>query len=470
MKSRVLFLALLLGATLLSCAPKSQTIVILSTNDIHSTIDKMPQLATAVQQCRDTAEILYVVDAGDRWTGNPYVDRAPMKGMPIIELMNHIGYDYMTLGNHAFDFGQAHLGATLKGTDAEVICANVISDTISFPQLPASAIATKGGVKVGFVGVITNYEGDNHPAGNKSSYVGVRFPDPQQRAIEEGEALQDCDLTILLSHMGHDRDIELIGKSDAYDILIGGHTHEILDTLISNTLLTQTGNKLRNIGVTRVKMVGNKVESIEYDNIPLSQFEPDAKTQQLVDAYKADKDLNTKVGTFDALATKVGLANWMSESIKGKAKTNIGVYHVGGVRLDTLQKGDITKANIYMLEPFGTKIARATMTPEQIRKMVITKYNDPINKGEAKRVDLVMTEPYEIITKDGEAVDVIMPTLRKGKRYTIALSNYIYNNYKGLEYTDGDAGKMLVTDALYEDLGSGKAVKIDNTPKQTESK
>ena len=75
MMKKSLFGALLLFV-LAACSPRMETVVILSTNDIHAHIEKFPQLAEAVKKCRDTVKNVILVDAGDRWTGNVYCDRA----------------------------------------------------------------------------------------------------------------------------------------------------------------------------------------------------------------------------------------------------------------------------------------------------------------------------------------------------------------------------------------------------------
>ena len=108
MKKIFLGISLLLCAALCACAPREKVVIILSTNDIHAQIQNFPQLATAVAECRDTASVI-LVDAGDRWTGNAYVDQAEGR-RPVLELMNELGYDVATLGNHEFDHGQAFLG------------------------------------------------------------------------------------------------------------------------------------------------------------------------------------------------------------------------------------------------------------------------------------------------------------------------------------------------------------------------
>ena len=92
---------------LAGCAGERR-VVIVSTNDIHSSIDNFPRLATLVEELRaaEGADRVLLVDAGDRWTGNPFVDLASPPLYPIVELMNELGYDVATLGNHEFDWGQ----------------------------------------------------------------------------------------------------------------------------------------------------------------------------------------------------------------------------------------------------------------------------------------------------------------------------------------------------------------------------
>ena len=194
-----------------ACAPRERTIVVLSTNDMHAKIQNFPRLAAAVENCRDTAQLVVLVDAGDRWTGNAYVDMAPTPGMPMIDMMNELGFDVETLGNHEFDNGQAFLERMIDSKDFEVVCANVVSDTCTFPQLPPYTVIDRDGIRIGFVGVVTNYEGPGHPAGNASSFAGLTFPDPQRMALKYAAALRPkCDVLVLVSHMGDDRARELL--------------------------------------------------------------------------------------------------------------------------------------------------------------------------------------------------------------------------------------------------------------------
>lgn len=468
MKKMFRTLLIVVAAVAAACAPRERTLVVLSTNDMHAKIQNFPRLAAAVEACRDTAQLVLLVDAGDRWTGNAYVDKTPAPGMPMIALMNRLGYDVGTLGNHEFDHGQAFLGRMIDSMDFEVVCANVVSDTCTFPQLPPYVVIEEGGIRIGFIGVVTNYEGPGHPAGNAASFKGLEFPDPQQMAMKYAAELRPkVDVLVLVSHMGNDRDAELLGKETRFDVVIGGHTHVEIDSLINGTLLTQTGKYLNNVGVTEIKLRGKKVESVGYRLVPLAGYAPDPLYQAEVDRYYADPVLNKPVGEFAGTADKWGVANWMAEAVADEADADIGMYHIGGVRLDSIRKGGVGMAKIYDLEPFGTEIAVMRMTPADMRRMIVSKYNDEENRKEAHRIDLIATTPYVIVTdaKDN-AVDVRFPKLREGRRYKIAVSDYVYKNYNDLNYTDGEITGVKVADVLLEELEDDSPLAPDNKPRQ----
>ena len=458
-----------------ACTPE-RTVVLLSTNDIHAQIDRFPQLAAAVEACRDTVENVVLVDAGDRWTGNPFVDRTTPAGMPIIRLMNRLGYDVATFGNHEFDHGQAHMGRILDSVTFAVVCSNLRSDTCTFPQVPAYTILERGGIRIGFVGAVTNYEGPGHPAGHASSFVGLTFPDPQQTSLQCARELRSqVDLLVLVSHMGDKRDEELLAKTaqdgdnaNLYDLVIGGHTHQIRNSVVDGALLTQTGSRLNNVGATVVRMRGRKIVDISFRLVELASYDAAQPYADMVVAYKNQPQLNRSAGRFAKGADKLGLAQWIARSIATATRSEIGLYHRGGVRLDTIPAGEVSRAAIYALEPFNTPVTVTRMTPEELRAVILSKYNDTCNLGEAHRIDIVATTPYTIVTDaQDNALDVVFPRLQAGRRYSIALNDYIYRNYADIDRTRGRIlHSMLVNEVLLDELGSGRSVVPDNNPLQ----
>ena len=441
--------------------------VILSTNDLHASIKNFPRLATAVKECRDTVTTL-LVDAGDRWTGNAFVDLAPEPRKPIIDLMNELGYDVVTFGNHEFDGGSDFLRDMLAKQRFKSVCANIEVFEGDFPQVPPYVIMEADGARIGIVGAVTNYS-NGYPDGKVESFVGLRFPDPQVRAAEVAAELKGrCDVLVLLSHMGYAMDIELMDKTSDYDLVISGHTHLLTDTLINRTVIGQTRKNLIAVGATTIRMKGRKIESITYRNHMLTDFEPDEKFAARVAEIMADPHLNEAVGENAERLDHIGLGKMQASIVRDAVAAEVGFYHYGGVRLAELPAGAVSRATLFDLEPFFSTVASMTMTPEQMRKMIISKFNDTGNVKESHRVDLYSTTPYTIVTDaSGEAVDVRFATLREGRRYKVAMCNYIAETYKDIEADDRvihDENRVL--DRCIDFFSSHSPVSLSNAPLQ----
>lgn len=444
-----------------------RSIVILSTSDMHAKVENFPKLATAVAACRDTVAT-FLVDAGDRWTGNAYVDMAEEPRRPIIDMMNHIGYDVATLGNHEFDDGQAYLGYLNGLTEFDIVCANCLSDTITFPQPAAYKTYKRKGVKLGFVGVVTNYDHNNHPAGKDESFVGLTFPDPRKTAAQQAELLRDkCDVLVLLSHMGDDMDRLLADECDKYDMIVCGHTHNLVDTLIGKTVVGQSGNNCKRVGVTHIVMKGKKIKSIEYDIVPLADYEPDPFYAKWIERLYDNERLSAPLGESCMLLTRAGLAAWETDVLHRRLGVDVALYHRGGIRFDPMPSVKISTADIYSLEPFSSTIYTMTMTPAQLRNMIITKYNDTDNPKESHMVDLYSNIPYTIIVDaSGEAVDVKFDGLTEGVKYSVAMGDYMYSNYKAIEAENVATEGILLTDLLISDLLENSPINYSNEPVQ----
>ncbi len=439
--------------------------VILSTNDMHASLENMARLATAVKECRDTIFTI-VVDAGDRWTGNAYVDLAEGR-LPIIRLMNAIGYDVVTLGNHDFDAGQEVLDSAIDKADFDVVCANMTSTTALLDDVNKSEqITTPEGITVDFVGVVTSYA-NGHPDGNDSSFKGLKFEDPQAVAERECEALEGK-VKVLLSHMGDDRDMELASRYGGYDVIIGGHTHAVLDTLVKGTTVAQTGRKLRYVGATKVQMRGRRVVSVHYENIPLKGYAKDANIERIIADIESNPALKVVVGSVARAVNHTGLCNLQTEIIKEATDAEIGIYHRGGVRLsDGLPEGFVTIKTLFDNEPFFSQVHTMVMTPAQLRKLIISKYNDTQNMKESHCIDLYATTPYRILVDENdEAFDVRFPLLREDRKYRIAMADYVARNYKNLECEEEVRTPLLVLDLDVEYFKENSPVRVSNEPLQ----
>ena len=444
---------------------REREIVILSTNDMHASTANFARLATAVALCRDTVATI-LTDAGDRWTGNAFVDLAEGR-RPILDLMNTVGYDVVTLGNHEFDLGAEFLQRAIEYADFETVCANVISHRDDFVTPPScTTITTKNGVRVCFSGVVTNYD-NGHPDGDHAVFENLEFFDPMQSAREALDCCKRCDVRVLLSHMADAKDMVFADEFDGYDVIIGGHSHNVVDTLVGRTTIGQTGRKLRLVGATRIRLKGNEITSVEYENIDLAGYVEDKTVAEMVAQIHSNPELLASVGTLGVNVNRIGLADLETRLIAEATDSEIGFYHYGGIRLTELAAGGVSLATLFDLEPFFSNIYTMRMTPAQLRTMIIAKFNDTANTKESHRVDLFCSTPYDIIVDaQGEAVDVCFPLLKEGRVYKIAMADYIAKKYPSIEATDIAPLQIKVLDVLAKHFREHSPVTADNTPKQ----
>ncbi len=115
-------------------------------------------------------------------------------------------------------------------------------------------------------------------------------------------------------------------------------------------------------------------------------------------------------------------------------KADVGIYHIAGVRLDSLA-GEVVVADIYNLDPFGSKLVTAEMTADELARLVKTKFNDTVNLDESHRIDIYMTTPYVIRTDERfEAQSVAFPELKPGRRYRVAMATTFQDLFRSRLY------------------------------------
>ncbi len=283
--------------------------------------------------------------------------------------------------------------------------------------------------------------------------------------MQYGGLKDKCDVLILVSHSGilRDREYAASSKLDGYDIIISSHSHTVVDEVVNGIQISQTGNRLKNIGATVIVIKNGGEPQISYRNISLADYSPDTEVADMVEGYYHNPELTKAIGEAESEFSNIALINLFTSTIKSASNSDIGVYNTGGVRLDQLPKGDISVATILNAEPFSSKITLLSMTPAQLKKMIISKFNDKVNVGESHYIDLNCTAPYTIIRdENGDAIDVIFPTLKQNRVYTVAMGDYVALNYKDLEYSNMTVTEMNVADALKDYVSSHKIITPDN--------
>ncbi len=482
---KFLLLGLFSALMFLSCGQNEQRIYIISTNDIHASIDTFPELATLVKSYEGHGEVL-IVDSGDRVSGNAYVDDAEQGGMPIIELMNSVGYDIVTLGNHEFDKGFDNLKTMAQGSEFEWICANMQTTNNEYPFERYTTYDING-VKIGFIGIVDT-DSNGHPLGKESIYDDLRFENDVECAAGLCEEIaSDHDFIVVLSHMGLEMDLRFIERTKECDWVVGGHSHDLICEKHGNTQISQNNKNLRYVTVAKITVCNNTITKTEYEQIDMSTIQEDAAMRKLVDKIKlSDPKLNEVIATTNDAITHDGVANLTIESIMeynfdNGFKPEVCFYHFGGVRLSSLNKGDIRRVDILNNDPFISTIYIGEMTPEQMQRFILDKYNS----GSAEYPDkeshypyFRSNIPYQILlgshpSDKADATDIRIE-LKEGRKYRVAMCNYIAESYIDKEIVDNQLydSKVLVRDAMLDyvtTIGS-EGYNPNNTSLQTEIK
>lgn len=438
MRKQLFFFTFLLlsGILFWQCStPTEQHIYVIATNDIHASIENMPKLKTIINEYEKRGEVI-VVDSGDRVSGNAYVDDATIPGAPIIELMNDVGYDIATLGNHEFDKGSEVLNAMISCAKFPIVCANVEAKNGATTLQPYTIIEHYG-VELGFVGIVDT---DNHgkPLGGNGSYTNYTFtPDVETACRVCEEIAPNCDFVILLSHMGLDRDIIVAEQSPHCHWIAGGHSHDLVNERHEYTHISQNKNKLRYITITDITVKDKHIIDVKYEQIATDDIDPDEAMAEQVERIKAsDPKLNSIIGHATATVTKDGVANFTIDALANYPYRNgfvpeITFYHYGGIRLEEIKEGDIKLVEILNNDPFMSTIYIGTMTQKQLRDFIIAKYNS----GTPDRPDKESHYPYFrsdvpytiILNEEGDAKEVIFDL--EERSYRVAMCNYIAENY-----------------------------------------
>lgn len=245
---RILTILTIAVAVTLTAAAKGRQLLILHTNDTHSCVLPLnPNLADTmlagrggflrraamIDQMRKEDKDLLLLDSGDFSQGSPYYTM--FKGDVETELMNIMGYDAATIGNHEFDFGLENMARIFRKAKFPIVCANYdFTGTVVEGLVKPYVIIKRKGVRIGIFGLSPKLDG----LVMVSTCAGVRYSDPIKTANAVADKLKNeekCDVVICLSHLGWDEaglnDMEMMAKTRNIDLVLGGHSHSYFKML-----------------------------------------------------------------------------------------------------------------------------------------------------------------------------------------------------------------------------------------------
>jgi 2',3'-cyclic-nucleotide 2'-phosphodiesterase (5'-nucleotidase family) len=423
---------------------KDAEIIILCTNDMHGSIENFPRLAVYFQKLKAENPNTFLFSDGDLFSGNPLVDQYPEKGYPIVDIMNRTGYCLSSIGNHEFDYGQNVLNERIKQAEFPFISANIKYEAGStLNPVDSYKIFNIDGVTMSVLGLIEVGSG-GIPSTHPNNVTGLKFMSPI-KTVGEYILLRACDVFILLSHVGVERDVDIAEKYPEIDVILGGHSHTKIDTgMIKNgVLITQASAKLNYASETRISVKKGRVVSKTSKLVNLNKLEDeDPEIRKLIDSYKAVDRGNKVIGqAASKISGKQKLGAMMTDALIEILNLDIAFLNSGGIRTSSIPKGDITLNTVYALDPFGNDVVKIMMSYEEIEKFLLRNQTVLVSGITCTITVKDKKKTVKIFDGSGKA-------LSKSKKYAVGMNSYMYSTYKFAHEDDGVSMNVNTADVL----------------------
>ncbi|MEX3316843.1 bifunctional UDP-sugar hydrolase/5'-nucleotidase [Sulfitobacter sp. PS-8MA] len=338
------------------------------------------RLMTAITEARDRAENSILVDGGDQFQGTLFYTQ--YKGKLAAEMMNKMGYDAMTVGNHEFDDGPEVLRGFMDAVDFPVLMSNadVSGEPLLADKLAKSTVIEKGGEQIGLIGLTPE---DTHELASPGD--NITFSDPVAAVQGEVDLLtaKGVNKIIVLSHSGYGVDQKVAAETSGVDVIVGGHTN----TLLSNSNERAEGPYPTMVGETAIvqayaygKFLGElNVTFDDEGNITTAEGEPlimDAAVTEdqptvdrIAEAAKPLDEIRNRVvaETSEAIdgergscrAQECSMGNLVSDAMLDRVKDqgiDVAISNSGGLRA-SIDAGEVTMGEVLTVLPFQNTLS-----------------------------------------------------------------------------------------------------------------
>jgi 5'-nucleotidase / UDP-sugar diphosphatase len=400
------------SALLMGAAPVELTI--LHTNDIHGHIlpwqgwqDEMSgkmiggfdRLASAVRKVRAERPNVLLLDAGDTIADS--MPAAETKGAVLTQLMNAVGYDAMTIGNHEPDFGPEALRQRVAESRFPVLAANLLQANSNTHFTKPYAIKTVGGLRVGMLGLA--YPKTPLTTARKN-VEGLEFREGVETAAKYVPLLrkEGVDVVIVLSQLGLSAEKHSAENVPGIDRIAGGHSHNrIREAMrVGSTLIVQAGAHLSDLGrldltVDSGKIVAHRRELILLDNDLIDSDEEVAAMLRSAQRRGEGRFAHASTPIIRAQTIAGGQpeprhAQSPADSLFAdliRDKTGVDAVFLPGVGYGVaIQPGIIRDYDLRNLIPHESRVVTMTLTGGRIREILEQAVENVVTQDPAKKV------------------------------------------------------------------------------------
>ncbi len=461
---------------------KTKKYTILHTNDIHGDflaevqgkkgklIGGLAYLSGYINKVRlEEKNVLYVI-AGDMVQGS-LID-AEYKGISTMEIMNYLAPDVVALGNHEFDYGLPHLLFLEKMANFPIVNANLYIKKYNKRLMNPYLIIKKDGFDILFTGIITEKIMDTLKQDELvGSFISLEEASKEVGKICNTYKSDDIDLTILLTHIGFESDIELakLLKSEwGVDMIVGGHSHTVLEKpeKINNILIAQAGVGSDQIGRFDILVDDdtNSIVDYQWKLIPIDEniAEPDKKLEDYIDSFKneVDRKYNVILTKFaqelshPRRETETSLGDLIADAFADSGESDIVLVGSGSIRVKRLGPV-VTLKEFLACFPYDDSITRYSISGVQVKRIFshIMRKDNRNGEGECYQVNSKVQAVYN--DKQGNLVKLLIDGIEidNNKLYTICIQGYHFNNSQSYlnisndELLESGLSKVVTTSA-----------------------
>ena len=436
---------------------KSVPLTILHSNDMHGDflaevrsgegglIGGLSLLSGYINQVRQAEPNVLFVIAGDMLQGS--IIDSEYKGASTIEIMNYLAPDVVTLGNHEFDYGLPHMLFLERVANFPIVNANLYIRKYHKRMMQPHVIVRRGGLDILFIGIIT----EKVMAGIASDTEVASFISLEEASDEVGRICNaykhdDIDLTVLLTHIGYDSDLELAAMLDpewGVDMIIGGHSHTVLEqpAVVNGVVIAQAGVGTDQIGRfdLRVDDDTNGIIDYTWQLVPINGdlATPDADLDAFIASYKTQVDQKygsmickfTQALTHPKREVETALGNLVADALADGAWTDVMLQGSGAIRFKTLGPL-VTLGDVVSCFPFDEAVTRYTVTGTQLRR-IFAHWMRPENRdgeGECYQVNSGVRAVYNESTRTIDELLVRGQPVKDDGSYTVCLTSYHEKN------------------------------------------
>ena len=409
MKKKILSLIialLVLVCYLPSCQQQEkpqEKIVILYENDVHCAVEGYTKLATMKEELKNSYDHVGVVSVGDFVQGGTLGTISG--GEYIVNLMNLVGYDAITLGNHEFDYKLTRLMELTSMMKTKPISANFRKIADNSNVFDPYSIVSYGETDIAYIGVTTpSTLSSSSPIQFKDAdgnYIYSFNPETIYDIVQENiDAAKKAgaDYIIALTHVGiedaedYSTAIEIAENTNGIDVILDGHSHSVVESMKitdkggNEVILSSTGTKFEHIGKLTIEEGKFETSLIKTEEYEKTSEAVDTYLTQINEEYKklgerkigvSDVELITHDANGDRLVRRAetNLGNLCSDAFRIVTGADIGYINGGGLRAP-ISVGDITFNDILSIYPFNNQVVVCEMTGQAIKDMLefATKY------------------------------------------------------------------------------------------------